>query len=460
MSSRADYLKRYASGGKKAKKAAKKRKREKAPAAAAGGGMRLVESDDEWAAPKAAEWDDDDEAPQVVFDDAEDAVKPEDVVRSRGAWAAVGRSGGGASDSDASLPRRGRAGSDSDASPPRRGRAGSDSDASPPRRGRAGSDSDASPPRRGRAGSDSDASPPRRGRAGSDSDASPPRRGRAGSDSDASPPRRDRAGSDSDASPPRKQRAASDSDASPPRRGRADSDASPPRRPPRTERVAFAPADKKASQQGARHMADGHAAGVLTGAQFKAAETKLRDAKKRDAAAMDPTESGANAATVYRDRRTGKTINLVDEAARIEQERIKKAAEAREQFEWGRGTKQKESEADARKELEAVASEPFARRADDPKLERMRRDVLREGDPMADYIRQGRQVEEEKATPVESRRPVYKGPPAPPNRFGIRPGYRWDGVDRGNGWEAKLQNHAAQKVGLRNDRYAWSCADM
>ena len=224
--------------------------------------------------------------------------------------------------------------------------------------------------------------------------------------------------------------------------------------------MAFAPADKKASQQGARHMADGHAAGVLTGAQFKAAETKLRDAKKRDAAAMDPTESGANAATVYRDRRTGKTINLVDEAARIEQERIKKAAEAREQFEWGRGTKQKESEADARKELEAVASEPFARRADDPKLERMRRDVLREGDPMADYIRQGRQVEEEKATPVESRRPVYKGPPAPPNRFGIRPGYRWDGVDRGNGWEAKLQNHAAQKAGLRNDRYAWSCADM
>ena len=103
MSSRADYLKKYTSGAKKDKKK-KKRKREKASAAASG--MRLVESDDEWAAPAPGgagfDAEADDEAPQVVFDDAEGAVKPEEVVRTRGAWAAVG--GGDASLSDPPRP--------------------------------------------------------------------------------------------------------------------------------------------------------------------------------------------------------------------------------------------------------------------------------------------------------------------------------------------------------------------
>jgi pre-mRNA-splicing factor CWC26 len=53
-----------------------------------------------------------------------------------------------------------------------------------------------------------------------------------------------------------------------------------------------------------------------------------------------------------------------------------------------------------------------------------------------------------------SGKPLYKGAAAP-NRYGIRPGHRWDGVDRGNGWEGerfKALNRTARNKELD---YSW-----
>jgi|EP01046_Picozoa_sp_COSAG06_P044649 pre-mRNA-splicing factor CWC26 len=49
---------------------------------------------------------------------------------------------------------------------------------------------------------------------------------------------------------------------------------------------------------------------------------------------------------------------------------------------------------------------------------------------------------------------------APKNRFGIAPGYRWDGVDRTNGFEGRLLRQGKEGEAAAEARYKWSVEDM
>lgn len=58
-----------------------------------------------------------------------------------------------------------------------------------------------------------------------------------------------------------------------------------------------------------------------------------------------------------------------------------------------------------------------------------------------------------------SDRPKYEGS-FMPNRFGIKPGHRWDGVDRSNGYEKRWFEAQNAKVARQEEAYKWSTSDM
>ncbi|XP_008054098.1 BUD13 homolog isoform X2 [Carlito syrichta] len=300
-----------------------------------------------------------------------------------------------------------------------------------------------------------------------DSDLSPPRKKQAkshfgdkkqlgskgddfekASDSDLSPPRHKQSSghqdSDSDLSPPRNRprHRTSDSDLSPPRRKQrtrsSDSDLSPPRR--------SQPPGKKAA-----HMYSGAKTGlVLTDIQ-----REQQELKKQDQETMAFEAEFQFAETVFRDK-SGRKRNLKLE--RLEQRRKAEKDSERDELyaQWGKGLaqsrQQQQNVEDAMKEMQ----KPLARYIDDEDLDRMLREQEREGDPMANFIKKNK-AKENKNKKV---RPRYNGPAPPPNRFNIWPGYRWDGVDRSNGFEQKRFARLASKKAVEELAYKWSVEDM
>nr|XP_021495414.1 BUD13 homolog isoform X2 [Meriones unguiculatus] len=297
---------------------------------------------------------------------------------------------------------------------------------------------------------DSDLSPPRKRQAKAHSGAKKQldSKGRKkASDSDLSPPRQKKnsrhQNSDSDLSPPRNRprRQSFDSDLSPPRRRQrtksSDSDLSPPRRSPRPR--------KKAA-----HMYSGAKTGLVTDVQREHQEFKKHD---QDTAALGAQFEFAE--TVFRDK-SGRKRNLKLE--RLEQRRKAEKDSERDELyaQWGKGLaqsrQQQQNVEDAMKEMQ----KPLARYIDDEDLDKMLREQEREGDPMANFIKKNK-AKENKNKKV---RPRYNGPAPPPNRFNIWPGYRWDGVDRSNGFEQKRFARLASKKAVEELAYKWSVEDM
>ncbi|KAL5480162.1 CWC26 [Sanghuangporus weigelae] len=155
--------------------------------------------------------------------------------------------------------------------------------------------------------------------------------------------------------------------------------------------------------------------------------------------------------TIYRDA-SGRKIDT--KAERAEAARRKRELEEKEaqKMEWGKGLVQRDDAARRAEQLEKERKRGLAVYADDKELNEEQKSTMRWNDPAAQFL-----TKKSKKGP---RRPEYTGPPPPPNRFGIKPGYRWDGVDRSNGFEKKYFQKLNERKRKGLESYQWSVDDM
>ncbi|CAJ1063962.1 BUD13 homolog [Xyrichtys novacula] len=462
--SKAEYLKRYLSGGEDEKKSKGKlkKKRRKVP----GHGLKIVDDDIDWKQMVKLDEEpeeDEEEAPIIaeVIDERPDEIKQLEVFRTSNRWKVIGveenedeegEIGEGQHHSETEAPSRSRHDSP-DISPKRRRHD------SPVRKTRHDSP-DVSPPRRGRHDSP-DLSPPRQqsGKSGKvqNKDLSPVRRKHSPSLSKKTQKRHD---SDSDQSPPRKKPVkggASDSDQSPPRRhtktrGGSDSDQSPPRRRQQSGKDSdgdLSPPRRLGQSQETR-MLSGGKAGLVSVDVLRREQEENRRRERNNRPLEDESR---NAETVFRDK-SGKRRDLDSEREEQKRKAGEKAAKDEKYSQWGKGLAQSQMQQQKLEDALHEAQKPLARHCDDEDLDRMLREQEREGDPMAAMLRR------KKDHNTKAEKPQYKGPAPPPNRFNILPGYRWDGVNRSNGFEKKRYTRIADKKAVQEAAYKWSVEDM
>ncbi|KAF7989854.1 hypothetical protein HCN44_008528 [Aphidius gifuensis] len=119
------------------------------------------------------------------------------------------------------------------------------------------------------------------------------------------------------------------------------------------------------------------------------------------------------------------------------------------------GLKQVEDRTEKLNQDACEINKPMAKYADDADLDAHQRNILHAKDPMLEYVKE-KQIKEGKRQPDK---PTFQGSYMP-NRFGIRPGCRWDGVDRSNGYEKRWFNARNARTAVEEEAYKWSIADM
>jgi pre-mRNA-splicing factor CWC26 len=199
--------------------------------------------------------------------------------------------------------------------------------------------------------------------------------------------------------------------------------------------------------EGVLRMESGARAGLQSAAELAAAMKKKEDEDKREAEAALKEMGSAAQETIYRDA-SGRIINVAMKRAEARKKAEHEERKKLEKEKAARGDVQNAEAARRKEQLQDAKTMTIARFADDEELN----DELKErghwNDPASGFLRK------KKAGRSVTGKPLYQGA-FQPNRYAIRPGHRWDGVDRGNGFESQWFNSRNRKANVEKLEYQW-----
>ena len=205
-------------------------------------------------------------------------------------------------------------------------------------------------------------------------------------------------------------------------------------------------------------MESGARAGLQTAEQTAAMVAAEERRRKADAKAYHTSGSGSKdpAATVqqetiYRDA-SGRIINVTmkrAEARRAAEEQRLKEEQAQAAL---MGDVQRQERESRKQELREAQYLPLARTADDEVMNEELKARQRWNDPAAQFLSTPKTAGGVNADAAG--RPIYKGS-YQPNRYSIRPGHRWDGVDRSTSFEKEWFAARQKKARVGALEYEW-----
>ena len=253
-----------------------------------------------------------------------------------------------------------------------------------------------------------------------------------------------------------------------------DDDAAPPRRPPPTTTMtetlpnesknrldsdSDSDSDDAAPPRRKPEMKDGSKAGLVHLKQYE--EDQARNEKKRNELDKKIFNDNQPMETIYRD----KDGNQLSASAAFEKkqklEKEQKELEKKQKIMNNLGAVQMKESIKNKKMFEDIKKSTFSRYKNDKQLQKELKSRQRVDDPMAKFVQNEGNNSSSSTSNVKNINPNNVPlKQALPNRFKIKPGYRWDGVDRGNGFEMRLLHSISKKKIDEERKYVYASRNM